>query len=78
MKHLAKSSTALVLMLTLTACSQKPVGSETSQAIFEVLGKTLPTASRSDTDQTKLEVATHRKVFIGLCVELGHCQPMNI
>jgi hypothetical protein len=52
------------------------VGSETTKAVFDTLSKTLPTAISTDDEQTKLEIGIHRKVFIGLCEELGHCQPM--
>lgn len=64
----------LGLISTLTACLSLPTGSETTKAVFQTLGKTLPTASRKDTDQTKKEVAIHRKVFYELCGEFDYCE----
>ena len=69
-KQLSKRLTALILMLTLTACLKAPTASETTNAVFGALGETLPTASRQDTPQTKREIGVHRKVFFDLCAEL--------
>lgn len=75
MRPHAKLSLALVTMLTLTACSTPPTGSETSKAILGAWGDTLPTASRNDTPQTKLEIGTNRTVYFELCGKFKACSP---
>jgi len=73
MKPLAKLSLVLVTMLTLTGCLRAPTGSETSKAILGAWGETLPTASRDDTAQTKLEIGTNRTVYFELCGKFKAC-----
>lgn len=70
----AKFWKASALILTLSACSEIPAASETSAAIFRALEQTLPTASRSDTPQTRREIGIHRKVFFELCDDFGDCR----
>ena len=58
-------------MLTLIACSGALTASETTKAVFEELGETLPTASSKDSAQTKYEIGVHRVVFFELCEKLN-------
>lgn len=66
---------ALAMILTLTNCSAQQVAlDQTESAVFQALSKTLPTASRLDTEQTRREVGTHRAVFFELCTRRGFCR----
>lgn len=65
---------ALATILMLTNCSEPQVALEkTEREVFAQLARTLPTASTSDTKQTRLEVGVHRTLFIDLCRNRGHC-----
>ena len=55
------------MTLTLTSCFAQPGGFATNRETFYQLNEVLPTASTEDTEQTRLEVGTFRRVFLGLC-----------
>jgi len=54
-------------MLTLTSACANTGGSETEAAICDELRASLPTWSRSDTDQSKAEGAAFLDVFGAVC-----------
>ena len=61
---------AILLKLTiLTSCSPAQEGSATEREEFRHMRAVLPTASRSDTEQTRREVGTFRALFLELCPE---------
>lgn len=73
MKQLVKLFAALILMLTLTNCSETLAGSETNKAILDAWGENQPTAVRSDADETKRSVIINRKLYREICKQFDHC-----
>ena len=63
----------LALFLILSACSERPAGSETTTAVLAQWGQTLPTASVNDTAQTQREVALNRALYFDLCKRFTAC-----
>ena len=57
----------LLTSLILTACSEKPAGSETEAEKFRQMQVVLPTASTADTARTREEVGRFRVLFFALC-----------
>lgn len=66
-KPAAACCAILAMLMILSGCSARPVGSETLNAAMTELDRTLPSASVNDTRQTQIEVGTHRAVFQAIC-----------
>lgn len=66
----------LAAVLTLTACANMRVeATATETTLCREWGESLPTRSRSDTDQTQVEIAEAYADFEAACPEYGHLVP---
>lgn len=61
------------MLIVLTGCAQTtPITTETSQELCRSWGNSLPTRSRSDTQQTQDEIGKAIDVFLAACPEYEH------
>lgn len=66
-----------LILVFLTGCGSSTMpGSATEQARCEVWGKSLPTRSRIDTEQTKGEIQRAYATFDLSCPNYGHLLPI--
>lgn len=70
-----KPIVAIVFLLSGCVTIAPPEGTQTERALCRVWGNSLPTRSRSDTDQTKQEIQKAYLAFSLACPDYEHLIP---